>query len=354
MSTIDAEFRVTRGSFVLDAAFSAPAQGITALFGASGSGKTTLLRLIAGLDRAPGRLSVADEVWQDARCWVPVHQRALGYVFQEASLFPHLAVRGNLEYGWKRVPAQARRIGFDAVVDWLGLAPLLAHRPHQLSGGQRQRVAIGRALLASPRLLLMDEPMAALDANARAEILPCLERLHRELELPILYVSHALDEVARLADHLLLIDAGRITYQGGLTEGLTRLDLPLAHRDLASTVIDARVVAHDPVLQLTRVARGALAMELAGLHGAPGQPLRVRVAARDVSLALIPPQQTSILNLLPARVLELADDAPGQVLLRLALEDIVLLARITRKSAQALALQPGLAVIAQVKSVAVA
>ena len=330
MSTIKAQFRVTRGDFSLDAAFTAPARGVSALFGASGSGKTTLLRLIAGLDRAPGRLSVAGEVWQDARRCVPTHQRALGYVFQEASLFPHLGVRGNLEYGWKRVPATARRIDFDAVIDWLGLASLLAHRPHQLSGGQRQRVAIGRALLASPRLLLMDEPMAALDAGARADILPCLERLHRELDLPILYVSHALDEVARLADHLLLIEAGRITYQGPLAEGLTRLDLPLAHRDLASTVIDAKVVAHDSTLQLTRVARGTLVLELAGLHGAPGQPLRVRVAARDVSLARVAPQQTSILNLLPARVLELADDAPGQVLVRLALDDTALLARITR------------------------
>ncbi len=354
MSTIEAQFRVTRGDFDLDAAFTAPARGVSALFGASGSGKTTLLRLIAGLDRAPGRLSVADEVWQDAHRRVPTHRRALGYVFQEASLFPHLGVRGNLEYGWKRVPAAARRIAFDAVVDWLGLAPLLAHRPHQLSGGQRQRVAIGRALLASPRLLLMDEPMAALDAGARADILPCLERLHRELDLPILYVSHALDEVARLADHLLLIEAGRITYQGPLAEGLTRLDLPLAHRDLASTVIDAEVVAHDGTLQITRVARGALVLELAGLHGAPGRPLRVRVAARDVSLARVMPQQTSILNLLPARVLELADDAPGQVLVRLARDDTVLLARITRKSALALGLKAGLPVIAQVKSVAVA
>jgi len=353
MSTIDARFRATLGSFELDAAFSLPAHGVSALFGASGSGKTTLLRLIAGLMRAPGSLTVNGEVWQDERIFIPTHRRALGYVFQEASLFPHLSVRGNLEYGWKRVPAAERCIAFDDVVEWLGLGALLQHTPQQLSGGQRQRVAIGRALLASPRLLLMDEPLSALDSNSRAEILPYLERLHRQRELPIIYVSHALDEVARLADTLLLIEAGKIIYQGSLAEGLTRLDLPLAHRDTAGTIIDTTVISHDPEFQLTHVARRGIAFELPGLHAVPGAPLRVRVAARDVSLALSAPSQTSILNLLPARIVELADDAPGQVLVRLALEDTTLLARITRKSAQALDLHPGMAVIAQVKSIAV-
>lgn len=354
MSTLDARFRSTLGCFELDVEFSVPARGVSALFGASASGKTTLLRLIAGLDRAPGALTVAGEVWQDDRRFVPTHQRALGYVFQEASLFPHLDVRGNLQYGWKRVPAAERRVAFDDVVDWLRLGALLAQSPQQLSGGQRQRVAIGRALLASPRLLLMDEPLAALDAASRAEILPYLERLHQQLELPIIYVSHAFEEVARLADTLLLIDAGKMVYQGPLVDGLTRLDLPLAHRDIAAAVIDTTVAAHDQALQLTRVVRGGIAMELPGLHGSPGAPLRVRVAARDVSLARTMPQQTSILNLLSARVVELADDAPGQVLVRLALDDAVLLARITRKSARLLDLRPGTPVVAQVKSVAVA
>lgn len=354
MSTIAARFRTTLGSFELDAEFSLPSRGVSALFGASGSGKTTLLRLIAGLERAPGSLIVNGEVWQDERIFVPTHRRALGYVFQEASLFPHLNVRGNLEYGWKRVPAAERRINFDDVVEWLGLTALLPQAPHQLSGGQRQRVAIGRALLASPRLLLMDEPLSSLDETSRAEILPYLERLHLQLKLPIIYVSHALDEVARLADTLLLIEAGKISYQGPLVEGLTRLDLPLAHSDSAGTIIDTIVVSHDPAFQLTHVARQGVAFELPGLHGAPGDPLRVRIAARDVSLTLTHPSQTSILNLLPARVIELADDAPGQVLVRLALEDTVLLSRITRKSAHALNLQPGMAVVAQVKSIAVA
>jgi molybdate transport system ATP-binding protein len=354
VSQIEARFRTSLGGFSLDAEFNVPSRGVTALFGTSGSGKTTLLRLIAGLAHAPGRLIVDGDVWQDDTVFVPTHRRALGYVFQEASLFPHLSVRANLEYGWKRVPLAERTIQRDEVIDWLELAPLIALRPHQLSGGQRQRVAIGRALLSCPRLLLMDEPMAALDAGARADILPYLERLHRELRLPLLYVSHALDEVMRLADHLLLIEAGRIVYQGPLPDGLTRLDLPLAHRDTAATVMDATVVAHDLPLQFTQVACGGVALELPGLHGTPGAPLRVRIAARDVSLALAMPQQTSILNLLPATVIELADDAPGQVLVRLALDGTALLARITRKSAQLLGLQSGTPVVAQVKSVAVA
>jgi molybdate transport system ATP-binding protein len=354
VSVIEARFATAPGAFSLDVDLAVPARGVTALFGPSGSGKTTLLRLIAGLARAPGRLVVDGDVWQDARTFLPTHRRALGYVFQEASLFPHLSVRGNLEYGMKRVPPGQRTVGWDAVIEWLGLAPLIDRAPHQLSGGQRQRVAIGRALLASPRLLLLDEPLSALDADSRAEILPFLERLHRELVLPVVYVSHALDEVARLADTLVLIEAGRIAYQGPLADGLTRLDLPLAHRDLAGSVIDTRIVAHDTALQLTRVACGSLALELPGLHGAPGAALRVRIAARDVSLALTRPTQTSILNLLPARVTDIAADAPGQVLVRLAHADAVLLARITLKSARLLALQPGSEVVAQVKSVAVA
>ncbi len=354
MSRIEARFRGTLGAFALDAEFDMPGRGVTALFGPSGSGKTSLLRLVAGLARTPGRLVVNGEVWQDEKRFVPTHRRALGYVFQEASLFPHLSVRGNLEYGWKRVPPGLRTLNRDDVIGWLGLESLIDRSPHRLSGGQRQRVAIGRALLSCPRLLLMDEPMAALDANARAEILPYLERLHRELALPVLYVSHALEEVARLADHLLLIEGGRIGYQGPLAEGMTRLDLPLAHRDIAATVLDAVVVGQDAELQLTRVASGSVELELAGLHGSPGKPLRVRVAARDVSLTLTMPQQTSILNLLPAQVVELAEDAPGQVLVKLALGETPLLARITRKSARQLNLEPGTPVIAQVKSVAVA
>ncbi|HMA12406.1 MAG TPA: molybdenum ABC transporter ATP-binding protein [Steroidobacteraceae bacterium] len=266
MSTIDARFRSTQGQFELDAAFSVPSRGVTALFGASGSGKTTLLRLIAGLTRAPGSLIVNGEVWQDAQRFVPPHRRALGYVFQEASLFPHLSVRANLEYGWKRVPPAERTIRWDEVIEWLGLAPLIAQRPHQLSGGQRQRVAIGRALLSSPRLLLMDEPLAALDASARADILPYLDQLHRALAIPLLYVSHAVDEVARLADHLVCLEAGRVVWQGEAAAGLPRLGVMQAHA--------ARVLAREADMTVLDIAGQTL--RLPGLAAEPGDLLQLR------------------------------------------------------------------------------
>jgi molybdate transport system ATP-binding protein len=267
MSTIDARFRSTQGSFVLDAAFSVPSHGVTALFGASGSGKTTLLRLIAGLLRAPGSLIVDGEVWQDGRSFIPPHRRALGYVFQEASLFPHLSVRANLEYGWKRVPPAERTLHWDDVIGWLGLAGLVGHHPHQLSGGQRQRVAIGRALLSSPRLLLMDEPLAALDASARAEILPYLDQLHRELAIPVVYVSHAAEEVARLADHLVCLEAGRVVWQGEAADGLARLGVAAEHH--------ARVIAQEDGWTVLEIEGQTL--RLPGLDAKPGDALRLRI-----------------------------------------------------------------------------
>jgi len=265
---IEARFRVVRENFTLDVDLHLPDRGITALFGPSGCGKTTLLRAIAGLERAPdGRLAVSGEPWQDADIFIPPHRRALGYVFQETSLFPHLSVRRNLEYGMKRVPENERTLHWDEVIDWLGLAPLIRQQPHQLSGGQRQRVAIGRALLSSPRLLLMDEPLAALDASARAEILPYLDQLHQRLAIPVLYVSHAVDEVARLADHLLCLDAGRVVWQGAAADGLARLGVGSAHT--------ARVVAHENGQTVLEIDGQIL--RVAGVLGAPGTPVRLRI-----------------------------------------------------------------------------
>ena len=263
---IEARFKTALGTFTLDVDLRFPSRGVTALFGHSGSGKTSLLRLIAGLARAPGRLSVNGETWQDENSFLPTHRRALGYVFQEASLFPHLSVRANLEYGMKRVPPAERTMHWDEVIGWLRLASLLKQQPHQLSGGQRQRVAIGRALLSSPRLLLMDEPLAALDANARAEILPLLDQLHRELAIPMLYVSHSADEVARLADHLVCLDAGRLAWQGVVAEGLGRLGL---------ATYAARVLAVEDgtaVLELN-----GQTVRLPGLNARPGESVRLRV-----------------------------------------------------------------------------
>ena len=265
---IEARFRVVRENFTLEVDLQLPDRGITALFGPSGCGKTTLLRAIAGLDRAPGgRLVVSGEPWQGADIFVPPHRRALGYVFQETSLFPHLSVRRNLEYGMKRVPASERTLHWDEVVDWLGLAPLIRQQPHQLSGGQRQRVAIGRALLSSPRLLLMDEPLAALDASARAEILPYLDQLHQRLAIPVLYVSHSVEEVARLADHLVCLEAGRTAWQGAAADGLARLGVMPAHA--------ARVLAHEAGQTVLEI-NGQI-VRVAGLLGAPGAPVRLRI-----------------------------------------------------------------------------
>lgn len=247
MTALRVQFKRRLGDFQLDVAFETPGTGITALFGRSGSGKTTVCRCAAGLERCTdGLMAVGDVVWQDEsrKIFVPTHRRALGYVFQEASLFPHLTVRRNLEYGWKRVPVSERRVAFDDAVDLLALAGLMNRDPGGLSGGERQRVAIARALLVSPRLLLMDEPMAALDQTGKAEIFPFLERIQGELALPILYVSHSLDEVSRLANHVVLLEQGAVCACSPVSEIMTRLDPPLAHRDEAEAVIETTVSHH--------------------------------------------------------------------------------------------------------------
>lgn len=354
MSRIRAHFRLDLGGFNLDVRFAALARGVTALFGPSGCGKTTVLRCMAGLERAPqGYLKVDGTIWQDSQRFLAVHRRPLGYVFQEPSLFPHLSVRDNLQYGMKRVPAAARRVPFARAVEWLGLGPLLERDPLRLSGGERQRVAIARALLASPRLLLMDEPLAALDLPSKAEILPYLERLHEELSIPVIYVSHSIDEVLRLADHLVLLEQGRVKASAPLSEIVTRLDLPLAHEE-ATAIVQAAVAEHDPDYHLTWVEfpGGRLTLPLA--DHAPGHPVRLRIHARDVSLALERNTRTSILNILPATVMEIAEEDLAQLLVKLDIGGTALLARITRRSGDLLGIAPGLALYAQVKSVALA
>jgi molybdate transport system ATP-binding protein len=343
------------GGFSLDVDLDLPQHGITALFGHSGSGKTTCLRVIAGLERVAGAyVALGDEVWQDDAHgrFVPVHRRALGYVFQEASLFAHLTVRGNLDFGRKRVPPSARRFELEPVAELLGIAGLLERAPAGLSGGERQRVAIARALLASPRLLLMDEPLAALDYRRKQEILPYLERLHDALSIPILYVSHAPDEVARLADHLVLLDEGKMVASGPLNETLARADLPPVFARDAGVVLDTVLAGHEAD-ELSRLdfAGGAL---LVGRRAEPiGSRLRCRILARDVSLALDKPHGTSIVNLLPAEVTAIAaTDNPGQVLVQLRVGPTAVLARITVRSLRELGIEPGRRAWVQVKGVA--
>ena len=350
MNGISARFRLERDGFLLDASFDVPGKGVTALFGPSGSGKTTLLRCIAGLERAEGSLFVNGMRWQEGKSFAPVHRRELGYVFQEASLFPHLSVQKNLEYGYRR--AIDRQVQKDKVIEWLGLSRLIERRDvASLSGGERQRVAIGRALLSSPRMLLLDEPLSALDMRSRQEILPCLERLHRELEIPVLYVTHALDEVARLADHLVLMEEGRVIASGELSGTLARLDLPTAHLDDAGAVIEAVVAEHDDVYALTRLDFHGGSLWVGKVEEQKGAKLRARVLARDVSIALEVPRGTSIANILGARIMEIRDEGPDKVNVCLDVGQM-LLSRITRRSRDLLGLKPGMTVYAQVKSVA--
>jgi len=333
-----------------------PVSGVTAIFGHSGSGKTTLLRCIAGLERARGgRVTVAGEGWQDESrgLFVPPHKRPLGYVFQEASLFPHLSVRRNLEYGQRRIAASERRISLDQAVELLGIGHLLERSPQRLSGGERQRVGIARALATSPRLLLLDEPLAALDQRRKQEVLPYLARLHAELGIPMLYVSHSLAEVTRLADHMLYLEGGEVRAVGPLNQVLTSAELPLAHLDEAETALEGQIEAHDEAFQLSyvRVPGGRLALPLTELPA--GRAVRVGIQARDVSLALEKPQRSSILNQLQGQVLDvLHEPDSAQSLVRIDLGGAVLLSRITRRSAVELELRAGMRVYAQIKAVA--
>ncbi|MGH6626592.1 MAG: molybdenum ABC transporter ATP-binding protein, partial [Burkholderiaceae bacterium] len=335
MVGILARFHIAYPGFALDVDLDLPGRGVSALFGPSGCGKTTCLRAIAGLEHARGGfLQINGEVWQDDALgrFLPPHQRPLGYVFQEASLFAHLTVRGNVEYGMKRVPAPKRQVSLAQAVELLGIGHLMERRPAKLSGGERQRIAIARALATSPRLLLLDEPLAALDAQRKAEILPYLERLHSELDIPVLYVSHALDEVARLADHLVLLQAGHVSASGPTGELLTRLDLPLAHGDAAGAVIAGTVQGHDAHYHLSRVDFAGGSLQLASSAARPpGQAVRLRVQARDVSLALQPPSGSSILNILPATVAGMSEDSPGQTMVALDAGGARLLARLTQR-----------------------
>ncbi len=361
---IRAKFRVDRKDFSLDLDLTLPGRGVSALFGPSGSGKTTCLRAMAGLERTvSGLFRLGDSVWQDeaSKIFVPTHRRALGMVFQEASLFTHLSVRRNMEFGQKRALTAPRRkyswggistFTLSEVSELLGIGHLLERMPAQLSGGERQRVAIARALLAAPQILLLDEPLAALDSKRKQEILPYLERLHRELAIPVIYVSHSPDEVARLADHLVLLDQGKVIASGPLNTVLSRIDLPGTFADDAGTILEAFVAEHEAD-ELTRLEFPGGHFYVAQRSEPVGTALRCRILARDVSLALVPQTQVSILNCVNAIVVDLAATSTlGQVLVRLDVAGAPLLARITKRSVRNLAIRPGLALRAQIKSVA--
>ena len=328
-----------RSNFELDVDVQIPATGVTGLFGESGSGKTTLLRCIAGLETG---------LSHDLR---PVHKRGVGYVFQEPQLFPHLDVRRNIEFGLRRTSAP--RVDQKQVVELLGLGDLLDRKPAGLSGGEAQRVAIASVLLRSPRLVLMDEPLASLDQRRKEELLPYLDRLHDELSVPLIYVSHSIDEVSRLCDHLLLMDNGKIVASGELHEVLSRLDLPMLSGSNAGSVIDARPHRYDSIYDLTELGFSGGVLTVPGRYEVRDRDVRLRVAAQDVSLCLKRPDATTILNVLSAEIDDVQPVGPASALVRLAVGSEYLLALITRRSVARLDLKKGDHVYAQVKSVTV-
>jgi len=352
MKEIKIRYNIRQGDFVLDVDLSIASHGVTALFGPSGCGKTTLLRAMAGLDyHRGGMLKVGEIVWQDDGLFVPPHQRSLGYVFQEASLFSHLTVRCNLEYGLKRLPKTERRISLDKVVELLGIGGLLERKPGHLSGGERQRVAIARALAVSPRLLLMDEPLASLDRASKQDILPYLEAVYNELEIPVIYVSHTPEEVARLAHHLILLQDGQVVATGPIHDMLTRLDLPLAHGSDAASIVETVVTGHDEKYHLTHLKFGEGHLTVTRGTRQLGDPVRLWLPAHAVSLTLRHQSNTSIRNIFPATVEEINAEGEAQVIVRLLAGHLPILSQITRKSADELDLKPGKKVYAQVKSV---
>jgi molybdate transport system ATP-binding protein len=354
-STIQIRYAMQREDFALVVDITLPLRGVTGVFGASGAGKTSLLRCIAGLERpSTGKLVVAGDVWQDdaSRQWRAVHERAVGYVFQEPRLFAHLDVRGNIEYGLRR-RAHGGAPDTDHVIGLLGLERLLNRRTDELSGGEAQRVAIARALLCAPRFVLMDEPLASLDQARKDEILPFLDRLHAESEVPIIYVSHNIEEICRLCDHLVVIDNGRVVADGEIQSVLVRMDLPILSGEEAGSVIQGTAVAYDENDDLTRLHCAGNDLWVPGRAIVDGSIVRLRIRANDVSLCRTRPEQSTILNIVPAIVDEIQADRGPSALVRLALGEDQIVARVTRRSIRELGLRKGDEVFAQIKSVAV-
>ena len=350
--SIRIRFQMLRESFRLDVDFEIPPKGVTALFGPSGCGKTTLLRCIAGLEKsARGILRVGEEIWQDdeRHIFLPSHKRPIGFVFQEMTLFPHLSVMGNLKFAFKR--AKENQVDLKQVANFTGIGLMLDRNIQKLSGGEKQRVALARALLTNPQLLLLDEPLAALDQASKMELIPYLENLQERYSFPIIYVSHSLSEVTRFADHVVLLSAGSVKGIGKLSQIFSHADVELQPGDDPLSVIETAVVEHDEIDHLIRVEFSGGEFLLPREDLPVGKKVRVAVHARDVSLTLQPPQQTSILNILTTIVEEVIEADRTRVLVKLNAAGTILFALITRRSARSLNLQPGSKVYAQIKAI---
>ncbi|MCZ6830152.1 MAG: molybdenum ABC transporter ATP-binding protein [Gammaproteobacteria bacterium] len=354
MNSLHVRLQLQRKSgFQLELDSCIPGTGFSAVYGPSGCGKTSLLYCLAGLIRAgsDSEIRFGEQIWQRGDQFLPTHRRRVGLVFQDARLFPHLSVDGNLAYAEKR-RHPATGPSRDQVCEWLQLQNLQGRRSSELSRGQQQRVAIARALLGAPDILLMDEPLANIDLASRSQILGHLERLQRESQLPIVYVSHDMEEIARLADWLLVMQEGRIIAEGPMLDLCSHLQLALAHEEQAAAIVTASVVKQDREYGLTELSLEGQSVTVTTVDAAPGTRMRLRIPARDISLCLNRPEQTSILNVLSARIVEIEATGSSKLLVRLQLGEQYLLARLTRKSIAALRLTPGQQVFAQIKTVA--
>jgi molybdate transport system ATP-binding protein len=352
MIKVDVERRV--GDLDLAVRFDLDAR-VTALFGRSGAGKTTVVNLIAGLIRPDrGRIEIDGRVLFDsvAGVDVPVHERRVGYIFQESRLFPHYSVRRNLLYGRDLVASEERYVDFDHIVELLGLKDLLERRPGDLSGGEKQRVAIGRALLASPRILLLDEPLASLDARRKHEILEYVELIRDDVRIPMIYVSHSVEEVVRLAEQVVLLNAGKVAAVGEVEEVMGRPDLgAAAHIFEGGTVIDAKLTAQDMKYELATLAFDGGTLAVPNVDALIGEPIRLRIRARDVSIALDAPRGISIQNVLRGRVQAIGEPVGGVVIVSIAVGAVTLRSRVTRRAAEELELKAGLDIFALIKAV---
>lgn len=352
--TLSVDIRHRQGDFRIEASFTGSGR-LTALFGPSGSGKSTLINLIAGLIRPEeGRIEVDGKVLVDTKAgiFLPRHKRRIGMVFQDARLFPHMSVRSNLLYGRWFTPAAERYMDMDAIVNLLGIGALLERKPARLSGGEKQRVAIGRALLSSPRLLLMDEPLASLDEARKAEIMPYIERLRDEMKIPIVYVSHSVAEVARLASDVVVLAQGKVTASGSVSDILQRLDLlPAGERGEGGALLETVVLRHDAAFSMTVLGSPAGEIRVPGMNIPVGDPVRLRIRARDVMIATEPPTGLSALNILPGKVASIAHGDGAESEVCIDCNGVSIMSRITEQSRQKLDLGPGLPVFAVVKTV---